>query len=401
MKHTHLPKTATSTRLKRWFKWLRIILLFAVLAVVCWYSYVLWLYNNAQQYTDWQEGMGISQEGEKYGYVNEQFKLVIAHSFVYASPFQDGRAIVAINYGDNKKYRLIDKTGAYMGEFYDEIGGLGEGLYRVRLGVPQSQVKDEMDYSWHLMDKDGNILNDNHYTLIDVYQDGMARACVVAACRFLDTTGKEVIEAAHVPNSDRIQSISNYSDGTLKHTLPDGAYFSEGLVWFQKNGRFGYMDKQGKTAIPNQFLSAKNFSGGLAVVRTEQGFGVIDKQGRFVVQPNTNFKGIKTYSGNRAIFSQGDYAGVLDNTGKIIVSANKKYRTIGDFQDGMATVVVQDSLYGLIDDTGREIIPPIYEHLGGEFVDGVVWGILPNTENEVLYLDKNHKVVRRDKAIAY
>ena len=45
------------------------------------------------------------------------------------------------------------------------------------------------------------------------------------------------------------------------------ASFSEGFVWVEKDGKWGYIDKNDKVVIEPQFDDAGNFFEGLATVK--------------------------------------------------------------------------------------------------------------------------------------
>lgn len=62
--------------------------------------------------------------------------------------------------------------------------------------------------------------------------------------------------------------------------------------------------------------------------------------------------------------------GFIDTTGKVVIPA--KYDTVGDFKDGIATVMINEK-WGLIDKTGKEIIKPQFEGISGVFGDGLMW----------------------------
>jgi len=92
--------------------------------------------------------------------------------------------------------------------------------------------------------------------------------------------------------------------------------------------RFGYVDRRGEWAIEPRFLEAKPFSEGLAAVRTENGWKYIDICGKPATQDH--------------------------------------YQEAGPFKHGVARVGrrMDGSIrYGLVNSSGREIIPPRYDRL--------------------------------------
>ena len=54
----------------------------------------------------------------------------------------------------------------------------------------------------------------------------------------------------------------------------------------QQNGKWGYIDSTGKIVIKPQFVSAEEFSEGLAAIENEHGkHGFIDESGAIVIEP--------------------------------------------------------------------------------------------------------------------
>jgi hypothetical protein len=56
--------------------------------------------------------------------------------------------------------------------------------------------------------------------------------------------------------------------------------FSEGLARVELNGKWGYIDKEGKEVIPIKYDWARSFSEGLACVKLNGKWGYIDKEGK-------------------------------------------------------------------------------------------------------------------------
>jgi hypothetical protein len=81
----------------------------------------------------------------------------------------------------------------------------------------------------------------------------------------------------------------------IKAILRDAGYFSEGLAPFEAgNGKWGYIDKLGKTAIKPQFDWALSFREGLAAVQVGDFWGYIDRDGRVRIDPK--FETVSSFS---------------------------------------------------------------------------------------------------------
>ena len=82
-----------------------------------------------------------------------------------------------------------------------------------------------------------------------------------------------------------------YYQGSVKVTfdwtaVTNRSYPASGrLFLFKQNGKFGYLDNKGKTAIKPQFSDAGQFSEGLAPIAISGKWGYINTNGKLVIQP--------------------------------------------------------------------------------------------------------------------
>jgi hypothetical protein len=117
------------------------------------------------------------------------------------------------------------------------------------------------------------------------------------------------------------------------------------------NGKFGYIDENGRVVIKPQFDDAKLFSEGLARVRIKEKWGFIDPSGKLVITPNfeltsnneeANDRSLDFHEGRAAVCFAKDSAGRLpkwgyiDQSGKLVVPA--KYDHAERFSEGLALV---------------------------------------------------------------
>ena len=59
--------------------------------------------------------------------------------------------------------------------------------------------------------------------------------------------------------------------------------FSNGLSAVQKDGKWGFIDKQGNTIIDFKYNSCSNFSEGLAQVNINNKIGYINENGKVII----------------------------------------------------------------------------------------------------------------------
>jgi hypothetical protein len=119
---------------------------------------------------------------------------------------------------------------------------------------------------------------------------------------YIDRQGKIVIQPQYLAfgnhGGDFFDGLANvttkddgdfYIDATGKRVAPShylsAGDFSEGLAtrWFQDDKKWGYIDRTGKLVIQARFDSASSFNEGLAVVKLDGKFGYIDHSGKLVI----------------------------------------------------------------------------------------------------------------------
>lgn len=375
---------------------LRLGILLAVMIFVSWLSWSWYKVNQHSQLGTWHDNMATSWQNGKYGYVNNQYELVIPHQFDIAKPFIDGRAITGMTYGSGYKYHLIDKQGNYIGQFYDEIGALGEGLYRVRNNIKGKNSSDSDYYQWQLMNGNGNIISQKRYHIMDSFQNGRARVCIYQRCGFIDQTGNEIILLGNASNQERYSHVYDSTDDDTEISANKPQGFNQELSRSFDNGLVGFRNTQGTLVINHQFLDAKNFSDDVAVVRTKQGIGVIDSTGNFVLRPTSDYDEIDAFSHQVAIVNKDKQTGIITKTGKLVVPLGK-YSFIGRFDQTGTANISKNGLYGVIDSTGKEIIPPIYQETFGDFNDGIIEAVKADNPTVLLHLNKHHQIVGKSK----
>jgi len=134
-------------------------------------------------------------------------------------------------------------------------------------------------------------------------------------------------------------------DGVWSLLDPDGAVvaagyldgfdgFENGLAFVRMQGKWGILNESGEMIVPPKFDYIGSFSDGLARVETGDLRGFIDETGAYVIEPiyyrANDFVGdyaavaVKGESYSREEFSDSDVAyvplwGVIDRTGRVIV----------------------------------------------------------------------------------
>ena len=226
----------------------------------------------------------------KYGFVDRQGKVVIQPQFMPASEFPDDPANLAFG-GLDHDWVYFDRTGNIilrisMGPHLDPANKFVNGRVRVKDG-----------FTWGYKDATGAWAIQPKYNDARDFQDGLAAVQEGDKWIVIDVRGKTVPQ-----DKKKIHVIGPYAEGLALATdngllgwvdsqehlaFPMRKYqkafnFSSGLVRFQLDDLYGYLDKSGKIAIANTFEGAEDFNHGLAPVLTKNGFAYIDTKGKVV-----------------------------------------------------------------------------------------------------------------------
>lgn len=111
----------------------------------------------------------------------------------------------------------------------------------------------------------------------------------------------------------------------------DLALVGKELFLIKREGRYGFMNRDGEIMIPAQFEYASNFSNGLAVIAVQDKFGYIDKSGETVIE--CQFDEAQNFVEARAIVEINGFFGVIDPTGNYIL--NPEFDDIGVISEGL------------------------------------------------------------------
>lgn len=148
--------------------------------------------------------------------------------------------------------------------------------------------------------------------------------------------------------------------------------FSDGLAAFQRNGLWGYLDKRGKEIIAPQFDEADGFHDGVAIVGKGEKMGAINAKGDWVVEPVHDE--LLDFAFGLAAFSSDGQFGYVDREGKVVLPP--KFDDAWTFSEGLAAVE-RDGQMGFINTQGDLIVPFRFEEVES-FKNGMSRVVLDN-----------------------
>jgi len=147
------------------------------------------------------------------------------------------------------------------------------------------------------------------------------------------------------------------------------------LTPVEKNGKWGYTDRNGKWVIQPRYVLALDFlPTGIAAVVDDSGWVYIDKKGDLVIRPFLFDNGPDYFSEGLARFTVNNRFGFFDEYGKIVIQP--RFDFARPFSGGFAAVCEggenrrdgehsyrHGGKWGFINKTGKIIIPLQYDQV--------------------------------------
>lgn len=241
------------------------------------------------------------------GYIDATGAIVIAPRFVEAFHFSEGLAPASL---DGTKYGHIDPTGEFaIPPQFDLATSFHEG----RAGVC-------LEGRWGFIDRSGTTIVPTVFDHTDDFEDGVAYVGALPAW-----SGKL---ARYLQDIRRYRWTYIDREGVEIGEPNFQGNGSNTLLPLRKGSKKGYVNRRGEMVMAPRFEIASRFHEGLAFVAEDGEIGYIGADGAYQIEPQ---------------FAVG-----------------------GDFQDGVAIVARNTPAgpaYGLIDTTGKPILPFIYHEL--------------------------------------
>lgn len=160
------------------------------------------------------------------------------------------------------------------------------------------------------------------------------------------------------------KNMDNYDRGPF--------YFNEGFAAVQKQGKYGFIDRNGIEAISCIYEDYGEFHEGLANVKLHGKWGYIDKKNNtvvpFIYESTSDCReGFSDFCEGLALVKKNNRYGYIDNTGREVIPCIYEYAR--PFSEGLACVVTNGKT-GYIDISGNMIIPQLYD-FGFDFHNGI------------------------------
>lgn len=132
----------------------------------------------------------------------------------------------------------------------------------------------------------------------------------------------------------------------------------EGLRGFRKDGKYGFMDEQGRLRIANRYEAIQPFKEGMAAVKLNAKWGYINSTEKLIIQPA--YDEVHEFLDGVTVVRRANQYGVLEKNGKLALPL--RYDSITRLPGGNF-LLLKKSLQGLANKAGQVLIEPKYDKI--------------------------------------
>lgn len=342
-----------------------------------------------------------------FGYINEKGQMVIAPQFSEAKEFDASTGLAQVYKDGNECF--IDSLGNIKNSSAN-FGYLSDPSYRGEPFFNGFAVAIN-----NFKDMQRGLINTNfEYIIQPKYMDIRLMYTDRQNPSYVSPDGLVICSNTN----NKYGCINTKGETVLDFKYDDlGSISEDGLIacgtdvdrpgWSARSIQYRYIDKTGKTVIDSKYYDALEFHDGVALVNTSNAFdqskngswGLINERGTEVVWPR--YSHLSYIADNRYKFLDGLY-GIMDASGKEIVPAT--YINIGDFTDGIAVATDKYNTQGYIDVNGNVVIEFIYKeatdfqngYAGVTDVNNLSY-IIDKSGNIIVMLEKGYNLIYAHK----
>lgn len=338
----------------------------------------------------------------KYGYCNELGQILVPATLDRAYDYKFDLAV----YEKERRYGLLDKSGKvifdpiYKGmEITDDgyiilndglfirilntqmqlIDKFPNGVYRLRFYENVYLEEDISSQYYIVKDFEGNLLAS--YSECDYLGDHLFQ--INNSGKILNTSDLTALPKNKAVYNENIGYDFMILDqkGEVVLELSDYDYvmpFSEGRAKVEKDGKYGYIDKNGAVVIPIQYDKAEDFKSGYASVCIGDEKYSIDLQGHKLIDPRI--------SENYQIFSGDSKKKGIENIRTKKVVLKPEYSNVEAVGNDLF-LLRANGLYGYYDAKNNKLLEPRFEYVKINPLTGIIIGTSENGKVGLYNLD--------------
>ncbi len=335
-----------------------------------------------------------------WGYLDQNYKLVLPHSYFSAYPFFNDCAIVSTWPADG--FYLINKKGEKISETFlqpnenrcffvvermsdslntnqkfglifkkinekplanwhqyafltgaDSVAILGDsaGLYLISSKNQQiagpfedfqftndsALITTQINKQWSLMNLNGKILSEKY--------DQMGSVTLDTAYTKRGSFMQDLVLGVITLGIYTVFHKDKYDEDVIK----DYTFFADQLLQVEKNRKIGYINKSGILVIPLEYNDGQAFVQGCALVKQNTGWGAINKHNQQLIP--FEYQSMYSNGDKLMIAAKNRKFGVFNNTGKSVIPV--EYPWI-DFLSSHGFSVYNKEKYAYYDSTGTK-----------------------------------------------
>lgn len=136
--------------------------------------------------------------------------------------------------------------------------------------------------------------------------------------------------------------------------------YNEGMVPIEVNKKWGYLNAEGKLAVPTKYDYASLFADGVGVVKVGKLFKLVKADGTEVNIEVSGATDVKRFSeGLAPTRNPSDLFGFIGPDGKVVVAP--AFKAVGYFKEGLAWAKNADGNVGFINKKGEWAIQPTFK----------------------------------------
>jgi hypothetical protein len=301
---------------------------------------------------DFVEGLSPARIGSDWGFIDRAGNWVIEPKYWRVHAFSEGLAAVTYHLkGSDFPAAYIERSGKVIIEFPKGVakaGPFSEGLAGVRM-VGYTSV-GKLGY----IDRSGTLVVPYQFAVGGAFHEGLAAVVFDGQCYVEARDGSSRSTPPSTPAATSCGGVPNFitkrcgegfidKTGKVVFRFQGARDFSEGLAAVEKDGKWGFIDPDGRLRVHPTFEAAGSYNGGLAPAKRNGKWGYVDRAGQRVIPPR--FENADDFSDDLALTD----AGYIDRTGSLVAVA----------KDGTAFVLAHVALgageFGYMNHLGKVV----------------------------------------------
>ena len=209
-----------------------------------------------------KEGLLAIKKDGKFGFANEYFNIIIPNKFTKVESFSNGWGKV----WQNKYWAFIDKKGRFFGK-------IQSSYYDLAIQLKQKLFIVEKNEKWGIIALNGNIILPINYNYFKPSRTNFFN--------YPSDFEKGNFDFIIFSNDTCHTIYCTYNDEIRAGF--ESVVICEDSIAVKKDGKYGFIGKDGRNITPIIYQNLKPFKNGFAALQKENKWGLIDIEGNIVL----------------------------------------------------------------------------------------------------------------------